>query len=120
MIKRAIFLLYKYYSGSGTKDIPYESALLSCAFFILVHVFQIKLLLFGGTLLFGESKIKRLGFAFVLVIVVYFILNLVFKRTDIKNMVYPESDIRRDSFYLLAYTIGNCLLLAIIIITTRN
>ena len=105
-IKFVIYLLYKHYFGGGTKNIAYESALMTVTFFILIHLLQIKVLFWGGGLTFGSTKPERLLSVSFIFIPVYLILNFFFRKKDTLDPTnnYPIN-LKKGYLYLMLYCV---------------
>jgi hypothetical protein len=120
-ISITIHLLYRHYLGGGTKTIAYESALMTVTFFAMIHILQIKVLLWGGGLTFGNTRLEKFLSISVIFIPVYFILMKVFKRNDVIDIQNRYSiNYKRSYLYLIFYCIFTFGLLTFFILRSKN
>lgn len=119
IILDAIFLLYKYYDKGGTKIIAYESALMSLTTLIMIHVLQIKVLLVGGGLTIGDSRLVRLISVSVVFIPVYFLLQACFKNAELDEHNY-SGVMRKGYLYLITYVILSISLLIVLALANKK
>lgn len=122
VFKKTFYLLYRYYSSGTISGKGYHSAILVLAFFLLMHISQIKVFFWGGSMLLGSNKIERFLCAMGYLIPVYFILTLFFKKRDIPEMekYYEEGDIKHDYLILWGYVVLNCLAFVFIVLLRKN
>lgn len=110
-------MLYKYYKGGGTKSIAYESAIMTATFFIIIHLLQVKVLVWGGGLTFGNSRIEKLLSISIFFIPIYFLLSQIFKRNIIVNIQEKYLVSYRNGYiYLIIYCIATFSLLTFLIL----
>lgn len=119
IIRDTIYLLYRHYNGGGTKSIAYESALITASFFFIIHVMQIKVLFWGGGLTFGNTKAERLFSAAIIIVPVYVVLYLGFKKRDVLEKS-SSINLRKGYFYLLLYIFLTFTLLVLLILNNKN
>ena len=103
-----MFLFYRYYSKGGTRDIPYASALFAVGFLVFLHIFQIVIILDKVSLLsFFEAKNRfdRYIKIALFMLPIFFIINLLVKERDIKNLTYTKEKIKRGNIYLIIYIV---------------
>lgn len=117
-LRFAAYLLYKYYSKGGTKDIPYASAILGLAFMGLIHIFQILLLFNGMSLVPTDGSQAKIGNflkmgLFILPIVV--LLMVVIKKDKLQEMSYDEAQMKKGYIFLILYVILSFALLLLLI-----
>jgi hypothetical protein len=117
-IRFAAYLLYKYYSKGGTKDIPYASAILALAFMGLIHIYQILLLFNGMSLVPTDGSQAKVGNflkmgLFILPIVL--LLMALIKKNKLQEMSYAEVQMKRGYFFLILYIILSFALLLLLI-----
>lgn len=114
-----IFLLNKYYDKGGTKIIAYESALMTMTTLILIHVLQIKVLVVGGGLTMGDSRLVRLLSVSIVFIPVYFLLQGCFKKAELDEHNY-SGVIRKGYSYLIIYVILSISLLVVLVLANKK
>lgn len=119
LLRNTIYLLYRHYSGGGTKDIPYESALITVSFFIAIHILQIKVLLWGGGITIGETKGERLLFSFSIILSIYILLTVFFRKKEIINVIY-EGDLRKGYGGIIIYICISLLVLIILVLKSKS
>ena len=116
LVRRVIYLFYRYYSVGGKKRIPFQSSLFFVTFLIGIHILQIKLLIFGkGGIIPGENKLERLMWSFLFLLPIYMVLRYFFKEEDIKTMTH-NSDVKRQYIFLWGYVIFTFILLTVLIL----
>lgn len=110
-----MYLFNRYYSKGGTKNIPYFSALCAVVFLIYVHIFQILILLNKVNVLElnkeGDIRIEKYGRLALFLLPIFLIVAFLIKPSDLKKLSYEEDKIRKGNTYLIAYVIGNFILL---------
>ena len=117
-IRFAAYLLYKYYSKGGTKDIPYASAILALAFMGLIHIYQI-LMLFDAMYLVPTdgSQAKAGNFLkmglFMLPIVL--LLLVIVKKDKLQEMTCTEAEMRTGYIFLILYILSSFAILLLIL-----
>lgn len=120
-ISITIYLLFKHYLGGGTKAIAYESALMTATFFVLIHLLQVKVLLWGGGLTFGVSKLQKLLSISVVFIPTYFILMKIFSKKTISNIPTKYSiNYKRGYLYLILYCLLTFGILTLLILISKD
>lgn len=120
LIKRAIFLFYRYYSTGGKRSIPFQSALFAMTFLISIHILQIKLLFFGkGGLKLGDNKVEKLMWTFLFMLPIYIILAFLFKKNEIKN-IRDDADIKKQYILPWSYVILTFLSLTLLVLWRSN
>jgi hypothetical protein len=117
-IRFAAYLLYRYYSKGGTKDIPYASAILALAFMGLIHIFQILLLFNGMSLVPTDGSQAKVGNflkmgLFILPIVL--LLMVLVKKDKLQEMAYDETQMKRGYIFLILYIVLSFALLLLLI-----
>jgi hypothetical protein len=119
VFQNVIHLLYRHYNGGGTKSIAYESAISSVAFMILIHLLQIKVLIWGGGVTVGSNRLLRFLSISIYFIPVYFLLSWLFTRQNTLEYQYSGS-LRKGYLYLVLYLIISFALLTFIILYKKN
>lgn len=114
-----IYLLYRHYNGGGTKSIAYESAIISVAFLILIHLLQIKVLVWGGGVTIGDNRLLRFLSISIYFIPVYFLLSWLFTRKNTLEYSYLGS-LRKGYLFLVLYLIATFSILTLIILYKKN
>jgi hypothetical protein len=120
IIKTAIFLLYKHYSSEGTKNIAYESAIITATFFIMIHLLQIKVIFWGGGMTFGDTKLEKFLSVSITFFPVYFALSRLFKKQEIVKFENELSIKERNGYLImLLYIITSMLFLTFLIFKSK-
>jgi Na+/proline symporter len=107
-LKFTVYLLYKYYSKGGTRDIPYASATLLLTFMGLIHVYQFLLLINRMDLVptdGSQAKIGnflQLGF-FILPIALLLIFGV--KKSEIESANYTPEKVKRGYIFFILYLV---------------
>ncbi len=118
-INKLIYLLFRHYYGGGTKPIAYESSIASCTFLILIHVLQIKVLIWGGGTTSGDNRLLRFLSISLYFIPVYLLLSWFFRRKDIIEYKY-SGNLRKDYLLLVLYLLATFSILTLIILFKNN
>lgn len=117
-LKFVMYILYRYYSKGGTKDIPYFSALCAVVLLIYIHVFQILIILDKVDAILpmkedDDRVVKYLKLGFFL-LPVFLIVYLLVRPKDLENASYDESKVKRGGIYLIIYSIISFILLFVL------
>lgn len=91
VFQNVIHLLYRHFNGGGTKSIAYESAIASVVFMILIHLLQIKVLIWGGGMTIGSNRLLRFLSISIYFVPVYFLLSRWFTRQNTLEYQYSGS-----------------------------
>src|SRR5688500_18447309 len=107
LLKRVMYVFYRYYSKGGTRTIPYASALFATVLLIFIHIFQI-LIIFDkvDTVLPGnqnEFKIIRYLKMAIFLLPIGLFVGFAAKKRDIENMEYEEGLTKKWGRYLVLY-----------------
>ncbi len=119
IFKDIIYLLYRHYNGGGTKSIAYESAIISVTFLILIHILQIKVLVWGGGVTIGNNRLLRFLSISIYFIPVYLLLSWLFTKHDTLEYSYLGS-IKRGYLFFILYLVATFTILTIIILYKKN
>ncbi|MBN8785242.1 MAG: hypothetical protein J0G98_19440 [Terrimonas ferruginea] len=124
MLKFVMYILYKYYSKGGTKEISYFSALCVVVLLIYIHFFQILILFNQVDAVLPMNRnddrpVKYLKLA-IFLLPVFLIISLLVKPKDLKNSSYDERKVKRGGFYLVIYSITSFILLFVLAFLKRN
>jgi hypothetical protein len=114
-----IFLFYRHYNGGGTKSIAYESAIISVAFLILIHILQIKVLLWGGGVTIGDSRLLRFLSISIYFVPVYFLLSYFFTRQETSEYQFT-GNLKKGYLFLVFYLVISFSTLSLIILFKKN
>lgn len=122
IIKRAIYLLHRYYSSGRVWGGRYHSALLVIAFLIMMNIGTLKVLFWGGSMLFGDTEAERFFCAIGYILPVYFLLALIYKKSDFEEMekFYEIADIKHDYLVLWGYVVLTFLAFVLIVLLRKN
>lgn len=119
-VKTTIYLLYKYYSTGGTKSIAYETALMVTSFFLMIHVLQVKVLLWGGGITFGSTRFERLLSVSVVFIPAYFLLSSLYRKDKILMMEGDNSiNHRKGYLFIILYCVFTFSLLTFLVFISK-
>lgn len=112
------YLFYRYYSKGSLSNIPYFSTL--CALSILVYIHLVELLILFNMMhiIPTNGKQNNIGNFFkmgLFLAPLFFLLAIIVKKSDILNMSYPDSMIKRGNKYLVIYICASYALLIFLI-----
>ena len=114
-IRFAGFLFYRYYSKGSTKDIRYFSTLTALVMLLMLHVFQVMVLLDQRDFLPTDSSNSK-GSNFLIIAImlvpIYIIMALAVKEADLKKAKYSEVQISRGNLFLILYIVLSMAFLA--------
>lgn len=113
-----IFLLNNFYNKGSTKIISYESALMTMTTFLLIHLLQIKVLVVGGGLTIGDSRLIRLLSVSIVFIPIYFLLQACFQRDELDEYNY-SGVIQKGYLFLISYMFLSISLLVVLVLATK-
>lgn len=122
-LKFVMFILYRYYSKGGTRDIPYFSSLCAIVLLIYLHIFQVLILLDKVDEVLpmksdDERGIKYFKLA-VFLLPVFLVVAFLVKPRDLKDMQYDEQKVKWGGIYLILYAISSFTLLFVLILLKR-
>ena len=109
-----MYLLYRYYSKGGTKDIPYFSALCAVVFLIYIHIFQILILLNKAILISikeNDQRMTKYIFLGLLLLPIGYTIYTLAKPSVVMKLQYSAEKIKRGNTNLIIYIISNIILL---------
>ena len=88
----------------------------------MMHIGKIKVLFWGGSMLFGDTKFEKFLCAVGYILPTYLILALIYKETDIKKIekYYETADIKHDYLVLWGYVVLTCLAFVFIVLLRQN
>ncbi len=117
-IKFTVYLLYKYYSKGGTKDIPYASAICALTLMGVIHIYQILLLFNKMTLVPTDGSQAKIGNflkmgLFMLPVALFLIF--VAKKSELEQVDYTTAQIKRGYTFLILYVVLSFALLLLLI-----
>lgn len=117
------YLFYRYYSTGASKQIPYFSTITALVALLLLHVLQILILLNGTGLIPTSSKNSRIENFFIIALCImpfYFIMFLFIKKSELQNMHYDITRIRKGNKLLILYIIISILLIPILVFLKKG
>jgi heme/copper-type cytochrome/quinol oxidase subunit 2 len=113
------YLFYRYYSTGPTRGIPYFSTLCALVMLLGLHVFQI-LVLFNRTNLLPTSANNSRGENFIAMawwlLPAFLVMVLLIRKSDLQNMNYEVSKIKKANRFLILYIITSIGLLLFLIL----
>lgn len=120
-VKTSIYLLYKYYSNGGTKSIAYETAIMVTSFFLMIHVLQVKVFLWGGGITFGSNRFERFLSVSVVFIPAYFLISSIYGKKKILEMEGDNSVIfRKGYFFIILYCVFTFSVLTFLVLINKH
>jgi hypothetical protein len=107
-LKFISYLLYRFYSRGGTKNIPYFSAVCALVLFTSMHILQLLVFFDCHALLHGignDTRPLRYLKIILLSSPVFLLFFYLIKENDLKNAEYPEKKVKLGAFLLVSYVI---------------
>lgn len=102
------YLLYRFYSRGGTKNIPYFSTICALVLFTSLHILQLLVFFDCNTFLNvigNDTRPLRYLKIILLSAPVFFCFFYLIKEDDLKNAEYPVKKVTLGSFLLVSYVI---------------
>ncbi|MDO6430217.1 hypothetical protein Q4E93_06460 [Flavitalea sp. BT771] len=122
-IRFIAYLFYRYYSSGATKDIPYFSTLCALVMLIGLHIFQI-LVLFDKASLLPTSNENTRAVNFLIIALcllpIFFLASRLIKKSDLHEMHYEESRIKKGNRLLILYIVASIVLLLFFILLSKE
>lgn len=107
-LKFISYLLYRFYSRGGTKNIPYFSTICALVLFTSIHILQLLVFFDCNALLQGIGNDNRLFRYFKIILLsspVFLLFFYLIKEDDLKNAEYSEKKVKLGAFLLVSYVI---------------
>ena len=119
---RYIHALYVYYNSGSNKSIAYESALLAFALVILLHLYlavaYFNLIEYLSFFSEYSRGIQYILFALFVMLPLYFLMNIIFKKSEVINYVQSRTQVRIHLW--ITFTYSAILLFLIIFLAKMN
>jgi hypothetical protein len=113
------YLFYRYYSTGPTKDIPYFSTLCALVMLLGLHIFQV-LVLFDKVSILPTSTRNTRAENFIVIalclIPIFLLMAFLIRKSDLQEMNYEESKIKRGNMLLIIYVVSSIALLLFLIL----
>jgi hypothetical protein len=122
-IKFVAYLFYRYYSTGATKDIPYISTLCALVMLLGLHLFQLLVLFDKVDLLPTSGKNTRAEnflIIFLCLIPIFLLMAFLVKKSELQQMNYEESRIKKGNLFLIIYIIASIATLLLLVIAKKG
>jgi hypothetical protein len=122
-IKFVAFLFYRYYSTGSTKDIPYVSTLCALVMLLGLHIFQLLVLINKVNLIptsIKNTRLENFGLIAMYLIPLFMLMIFFIRKSELKEMSFEESKIKKGNIFLIIYIIASIALLLLIIFIKKG
>lgn len=117
-LRFVMYILYRYYSKGGTRDVPYFSALCAVVLLIYIHIFQILIILNKVDAVLpireGDDRVLKYFKLGLFLLPVFLIVYLLVRPRDLENVSFDEAKVKRGGIYLIIYSIISFILLLVL------
>lgn len=121
-MKFVAFLFYRYYSTGATKYIPYFSTLSALVMLVGLHIFQLILLFYGIDFFKANSRTRTENFLVIAILLIplFLLMSVFIKESQLKQLKYDKSKIKRGNLLLIVYIFCSIAFLLLLILIRRD